>query len=78
MARPNLVDLSKAELLAFVGKRIRSVQTKAAAEWLGNLASEDPTVCEEDPPFEIAGHTDRNGSPDGRGFDSSTIGPAPT
>jgi len=64
MARQNIGKLSDPELLAYVGKRIRSVRTQAAAAWLGDLASDAPTASEEDPPFEITGHPDTVGHPD--------------
>jgi hypothetical protein len=52
MARQKIEKLSDPELLAYVGKRIPSLKPQAAAAWLGDLASDDPTASEEDPPFE--------------------------
>jgi hypothetical protein len=64
MAREKIGKLTDPELLAYVGKRIPSVQSKAAAAWLGDLASDDPTGSEEDPPFEVKGHPKPNGLAD--------------
>jgi hypothetical protein len=58
MARPKISRLSDPELLAYVGKHIPSLQPQAAAAWLGDLASDDPTASEEEPPFELTGHSD--------------------
>ena len=58
MARQKLSDLSNPELIAYVGKRIRSMQKQAAAAWLGDLASDDPSTSEDEPPFELTGHSD--------------------
>ena len=56
MARRKIEKLSDPELLAYVGRRIPSLKPQAAAAWLGDLASDDPSGSEEDPPFEVTGH----------------------